>query len=346
MTEKTIATSAPGRICLFGEHQDYLGLPVIAMAINLQITITGSPRPDKIFHIDLPDIKDKEEFSFAGEIPYIRKRDYFRSCVNVLKREGAVFPSGYNCLLRGDIPINAGTSSSSALCVAWVKFLLAIANDDRKNNPYEIARLAHKSEVLEFKEPGGMMDHFTSAIGGLLFIEFNEPTPRVTKLPTRLGSFVLGDSLQGKDTTGMLSRVKNGVLDAVKILSAKNSGFSLANASLDDARHLPDEIKKLFQGAIITRNITRQAKTLLQSENVNPKILGDLLYKQHLPLRDYLKISTPKIDLMIDSAMKSGALGGKINGSGGGGCMFVYAPDSPAEPAQSIKNAGGKPFII
>lgn len=346
MDEKTVTASAPGRICLFGEHQDYLELPVIAMAINLRITITGTPRPDDIFHIDLPDIKSAEEFSFNGEIPYVKKRDYFRSCVNVLKREGAAFQCGYDCLLHGDIPINAGTSSSSALCVAWIKFLLTIADDSRRDNPAEIARLAHKSEVMEFKEPGGMMDHFTSAIGGLLFIEFDEPTPRVTKLPTQLRSFVLGDSLQGKDTTGILSRVKNGVLDAVKILSAKNQAFSLATASLDDAKELSGEMKTLFQGAIMTRDITRQAKTILQTENVNPKTLGDLLYMQHLILRDYLKISTPKIESMINAAMQSEALGGKINGSGGGGCMFVYTPENPAKPAQAIKDAGGQSFII
>ena len=34
----------PGRICLFGEHQDYLGLPVIAMAISLRISIVGEKR--------------------------------------------------------------------------------------------------------------------------------------------------------------------------------------------------------------------------------------------------------------------------------------------------------------
>ena len=39
--------SSPGRICLFGEHQDYLGLPVIAMAMNLRLQIRGRKRNDK-----------------------------------------------------------------------------------------------------------------------------------------------------------------------------------------------------------------------------------------------------------------------------------------------------------
>ena len=39
--------STPGRICLFGEHQDYLGLPVIAMAISLRVRIVGKKRKDR-----------------------------------------------------------------------------------------------------------------------------------------------------------------------------------------------------------------------------------------------------------------------------------------------------------
>ena len=34
-----IEVTAPGRICLFGEHQDFLGLPVIACAIDLTMKI-------------------------------------------------------------------------------------------------------------------------------------------------------------------------------------------------------------------------------------------------------------------------------------------------------------------
>jgi len=145
MKNNKISISAPGRICLFGEHQDYLGLPVIAMAINLYIKITGKPHQstrtggDKIFHIDLPDTKDEENINYSKEIEYIRERDYFRSAVNILKRQGVKFPYGYDCVLHGTIPIKAGTSSSSALCVAWTKFLLTIANDPRKDDAVQIA---------------------------------------------------------------------------------------------------------------------------------------------------------------------------------------------------------------
>jgi galactokinase len=49
---------------------------------------------------------------------------------------------------------------------------------------------------------------------------------------------------------------------------------------------------------------------------------------------------------MLDAAMSAGALGGKINGSGGGGCMFVYAPNDPKKVAEAIEKVGGKSYLI
>ena len=49
---------------------------------------------------------------------------------------------------------------------------------------------------------------------------------------------------------------------------------------------------------------------------------------------------------MMDAAKNAGALGGKINGSGGGGCMVAYAPDDPQTVAEAIESVGGKSYII
>ena len=53
--------STPGRVCLFGEHQDYLGLPVIAMAISLRSVISGISRNDTSIIIRKPDINETEK---------------------------------------------------------------------------------------------------------------------------------------------------------------------------------------------------------------------------------------------------------------------------------------------
>jgi galactokinase len=74
--------------------------------------------------------------------------------------------------------------------------------------------------------------------------------------------------------------------------------------------------------------------------------LGDLLNQHQVNLREHKRISTPKIDRMIEAALGAGALGAKINGSGGGGCMFAYAPENPEAVVQAINEAGGKGYII
>ena len=49
---------------------------------------------------------------------------------------------------------------------------------------------------------------------------------------------------------------------------------------------------------------------------------------------------------MLEAAISAGAIGGKINGSGGGGCMFAYAPEDPKAVASAIESVGGKAHII
>jgi galactokinase len=344
-----VSVSAPGRICLCGEHQDYFGLPVVPAAIDLRITITGERRGDNLFNIQLPDIGAGDEFAIDREAPYILERDYLRSAFNVLRRDGLRFESGYDCVVRGNIPINSGTSSSSALCVAWVKFLLCIAQDERMDGPEEIAYLAYLAEVEEFGEPGGMMDHNASAIGGAIYVEFS-PEFRITRLPARFGAFVLGDSLQEKDTVKTLTRIKRGTSSAVEKIKGRKSDFSLGSTSLEEIRpllgELPDDERWLLEGAMATRDITKDAIRLFLSDEMDDERLGDLFNAQQEVLRGKLNISTPRIDMMHEAAMKAGALGGKINGSGEGGCMFAYAPSSAEQVAEAIEKAGGKPYVI
>ena len=49
---------------------------------------------------------------------------------------------------------------------------------------------------------------------------------------------------------------------------------------------------------------------------------------------------------MLRSAQQAGAYGGKINGSGGGGCMIAYCPDNPTEIKHSIEKVGGKAHVV
>lgn len=348
MTMTDLCISAPGRICLFGEHQDYLGLDVIAAAIDLRITIRGRKRADRRFVIDLPDLGTVEEIVLQGELAYVNKRDYLRSVLNVLRRKGATIPSGWDVVVRGTIPTNAGTASSSALVIAWNRFLLQAGGDPRAESPGEIAELGFLAEVAEFREPGGKMDHYTAAFGGVIWLVFDDPL-KVTRLDPFLKEFVLGNSLENKDTTGTLGSVKDRVLLGLGEIRKAFPAFSLKGPlTLEAVREidkLEPLIRKPLRGAFVNRDLTKEGVKLF-TRDFDDNEFGRLLSRQQDVLRDDLGISTPKIDRMIDAALAAGALGAKINGSGGGGCMFAYAPGCAGPVAEAVEKAGGRAYII
>jgi len=341
--------STPGRICLFGEHQDYLGLPVIASAISRRIYIEGTKRNDKEIRIDLSDIKNSETITLNGLLSYKKERDYYRSSLNVLLKEGYTFSNGFGCVVHGNIPINSGTSSSSALIVTWINFLLRMSDQSAALAEEKIAEYAHRAEVLEFSEPGGMMDHYSTSVGNIIWLE-SVPKIKLEKINSSLGAFILGDSREPKDTKEILAMVKDGVLNIIKELKKIDPGFSLHKIKLDEIeeykKHLSNGQYELLYGTVRNRDITINAKKVFETIPLNHKRIGDLLSDHQKILRDILKISTSKIDRMIDAALNAGAYGGKINGSGGGGCMFAYAPENPEKVLEAVKKISNDSFIV
>ncbi len=351
---RKLKVSAPGRICLFGEHQDYLKLPVITAAINVRVTLSGQARHDRLIQLNLPDIGSTEKFGLpedGAETTYAGERDTFKSVLNVVQRAGIKIENGCECTVRGKIPINSGTSSSSALNVAWVKFLIEVNGDSNSTgkDAEEIARLAYLAEVEEFGGPGGMMDQYATAVGGVLYIDFVEPV-KVTKMKNQLGTFVLGDSGEPKDTKLILSRTKQGVLSAIESIKKEDAKFNLKTTSKVSLkmykRLVPNSQFELLTSAILNREMTQSAFNILNKARLDPREFGKLLTEHQQVLDKKLKVSTPKINHMLKNAITAGAYGGKINGSGGGGCMFVYAPENPDEIVKVIEKAGGKAYIV
>ncbi|MGB9877067.1 MAG: mevalonate kinase family protein [bacterium] len=342
----TVETIAPGRICLFGEHQDFLGLWVIASAIDLHIHIKGKKIKDKVLKIHLPDIGEKEEIDLEKEIVYIKPRDYLRAGVRVLRDRGFKIDFGIECTVNGELPINAGVSSSSALVVGWLKFLLTHMGADVP--PDELARLAHRAEVLEFNEPGGMMDHFTSSIGGTIFVDCKPPF-FYESLPVNLNGFVLGDSLERKETLEVLRRSHREAEEGVKRLKEIYPPFDLRKTPLEEVEgylgQLPSHLADKVYVNIRNRDICLEAKEMLTGGEIEPERLGFLLTRHHEMLK-ILGVSTAKLDALCEASLEAGALGAKLVGSGGGGCMVAYAPGREEEVARAIEEAGGKAYIV
>ncbi|MBD3353367.1 MAG: hypothetical protein GF364_17935 [Candidatus Lokiarchaeota archaeon] len=343
---------APGRICLFGEHQDYLGLPIISAAINRYIYIEGVKIDEPFFKIEMPDINKTRQLSINADenLNYENNRDYLLSCLNILKRKSLDWGSlGYNIKIHGDIPINAGASSSSAMVIAWILFLSKIGNASFSSS--EIAKMGYFAEVKEFNEAGGMMDHFTSAIGGLMFME-TAPEFKHQNIKNYENNFkdsyILIDSLQKKDTVDDLKRTKSESIEAINKINGCYPKFNIRNTQLKKiSPYLDDisiELRKKIVGTLMNRDLTIKALHILKmseskilSEN-EKQSFGSLIYQHHKYLSEYIGISTPKIDRLVKLCMENGAKGAKINGSGFGGTLFAYCPKNRENLIEILKS--------
>lgn len=345
-----VCVSTPSRICLFGEHQDYLGLEVIASAIDLRFSASATRRKDSLLNIRIRDerISGLNEENAGGSyntytidlsapIVYSGKRDYFRSAVNVLRRKG--FPvHGADITMDSSIPIGKGMCSSTTMVLVFMKALMELFEYAGWEDPFFMAELAWEAEVGEFGEPGGRMDHYTSALGGLVHLNFAEGKTVANRLDVTLpGVFILFDSLQQKDTIKVLSDSKYPTQEGLRQLS------QFGVHSIRDFIEKPEltahldaldpVIRRKVEANIDNYKIQRKALAMLESGKIDEERFGELLRRHHANLRDGLNISTPIIEAILDKAYETGALGGKFNGSGGGGCLYVYAA---AEKAPAI----------
>ena len=142
---KKIISKAPGRICLFGDHQDYLGLPIIATTINSQIKIEATQNNYREFKII------KKDLGLTEVIPIDYKynsgeKDFLKIALEVLKDFNCIPDKGYDIIISSKIPINSGLSSSSALIVAWVNFLLNTFTDQEVTSDL-LAEISYRIEL-------------------------------------------------------------------------------------------------------------------------------------------------------------------------------------------------------
>lgn len=91
-----ILSITPGRTCLFGDHQDDLGLPIIACAINKHITLQATKNNSDYFFLDKHDMNINRKIYVKDKIILPKKPDFFLTTLQVLKRYGCIPNCGYD----------------------------------------------------------------------------------------------------------------------------------------------------------------------------------------------------------------------------------------------------------
>ena len=350
---KEIISKAPGRVCLFGDHQDYLGLPIIACSIDRYIRINAIPNDTNSSVIRMPDIGMARIINFSDYlkdgIAYkepLKKNDHFVAALKVVQRYGCFPKKGFDIKITGDVPINAGLSSSSAMVVAWIQFLLKTYGCDRTITPNLIGQLAYEAEVIEHNAPGGKMDQYSSAVGGIFHLR-TDASEKLTPIHANLHGLIIGESGIPKNTLGVLGDLKGLALDAIARVKKEYPNFDLVSATMETYENCKDaldrESQPYFYAAIKNHEITQKAFFALSENSLDNKLIGALMSDHHQVLKEVLKITVPRIDAMISAAMHAGAYGAKIVGSGGGGSICALAPlGKESQIIEAMNMAGAK----
>lgn len=323
-----------------------MNLPVIALAIPLQACIHVIPHDDankRVLLLSVPQLGKSFEYDLVNLPPRqtsIENADFALAALHEALDDGWSLSCGATCTSTTSIVLQAGCSSSTAFTIAWILVLARLAGV-QISDPLDLARLAHKAEVLHFGAPGGTMDHVSIAMGGSC-MRIGPGQWDVETLPAlspEAGVWVLADSGDVKDTFGHLKRCKN---DRLVLLDKLGGTWDS-----QDGVKLGEDEASLLKATLTNRDCEVEAARLWRSGNNEDANLGanlgNLMLRHHEALRDGLKLSTRKLEAMRQAAMDSGAWGFKLVGSGGGGCAVAWCSKGIADRVcRAMESVGAK----
>lgn len=174
--------SAPGRTEIIGNHTDHQHGCVLAAAVNLEtvadVELNGSyiirvqSEGYPLVEIDLNDldIHDDEKNSTAALI---------RGVASVFAKRGACI-QGFNARIHSTVLPGSGLSSSAAFEVLMGTIFNELFYDGQLT-PVEIAQIGQYVENVYFGKPCGLMDQTASSVGGMVFIDFENPQSPVVE---------------------------------------------------------------------------------------------------------------------------------------------------------------------
>ena len=202
-----------------------------------------------------------------------------------------------------DIPAGTGLGSSGSFTTALIKALYA---HYRKNiHPKELAELACEIEINKLGEPIGKQDQYIAAFGGIMEFTFNK---------------------DGSVSASPLTLSQNTIHDLEDNLLLFFTGISRSASFI-----LKDQVDKsekksqvMIENLHFTKELGVQSKQALLDGNTNK--FGELMHEhwQHKKSRSS-GMSNQFIDEAYNLALRSGAVGGKLVGAGGGGFLMFYA---------------------
>jgi len=310
---------APLRISFAGGGTDVspcpeiLGGAVLNITINRYVYASLSPRKDKLIRIYS---KDFEKFLYLkADSKYT-----FRGKFDLIKASLAKFRSkrGLDLILHSDVPPGSGLGSSSSLIIAMLGVLLSWKRI--KLPKKQIAEKAWGIERKDLKIAGGRQDQYAAVFGGINLMEFGAKKVKVS--PLKISKATLNELEYNLILcfTGR-TRISAGIIKD-QVSKYKN----------------PDAIKTLQR----LKKITFSMKNMLIKGKLTE--FGKSLSLEWEEKKKLSKmITNPRIDKLYNIGIKSGALGAKVLGAGGGGFVLFYCDyGKKFRVAENLSKAGAQ----
>jgi D-glycero-alpha-D-manno-heptose-7-phosphate kinase len=225
--------------------------------------------------------------------------------------------SGLVMQTNSEAPAGAGIAGSSALMIACASALHRLTGGG--HSPEKIREIAQNVEAQIIRVPTGVQDYYPALYGGVSAIELSPCGIRRVAIPVDLDDF-------------------NQRIVLCYTGAPRNSGINnweVTKSYINGDRKVQRNFEQIAAVACAMRSAVEKADWAEA---------GRLLCEEWSNRRKNAPgISTPEIDRLIALGKRSGSLGAKVCGAGGGGCVFFLVERGAQERvASAIEKAGGQ----
>jgi D-glycero-alpha-D-manno-heptose-7-phosphate kinase len=221
----------------------------------------------------------------------------------------------------GDLPARAGLGSSSAFTVGLLHAVHALRG--RQVSKEALASEAIHVEHCMLREPVGLQDQIAAAYGGFNQIRFRQD-----------GTYDVNPMILPRERLAELQDHLLLVFTGISRLAPV-----VAQTVIDNLKNRTAELKAL-------QEMVGRAIELLSSPTADIVEFGRLLDESwQLKRRLSDRVSNPAVDALYETAMRAGAIGGKLLGAGGGGFVLLFVrPEDRSGVVDALRTLITVPF--
>ncbi|MBN2334871.1 galactokinase [Candidatus Bathyarchaeota archaeon] len=336
--------SAPGRVNLIGEHTDYNDGYVLPTPIDRRIWVAASPRRDEKVRVHAADFDESTEFSLRGirRDPRHGWVNYVQGVAKALMDEGYSL-GGTDMVVKGDVPLGAGLSSSAALLMSTMRVFQGL--NSIEIDPVEAAYLGRKAENEFVGVQCGVMDQFVAGLGEhgkALFIDCRTNEHRLIPLRDEYRVVIVNTMKNRELTDSAYNERRAQCEEAVRIISAGHPEVeALRDVSpemlIESWGMLPETIQSRARHVVTENQRVLEAAEYLARGDAEG--FGDLMYDSHESLRYDYEVSCRELDALVGATMDMDeVVGARMTGAGFGGCTVnLVEAGYVGEFAETIK---------